>query len=502
VRASGVATIDRGIGGIAPGLPLVLAGPAGSGRTVLCLELAAAALRRGESVTYLTAEPPGLILRQAASLGLDLAGGDRLVMLELDPGAATAARTHGAAALVSALRAEAPGTRLWIIDPITALTREILDEQPLQGLVRTLLEDLTDSDAILVATADSESLADEPTVERALHNACGAFVALTRHPQCGVALRVAKSRSGTPNGGELYFRIGAGGSEVVEGPAAPAIERRERPCVLVVDEKREARDELSAWMSERWEVVTAEDGMLAVSRVLADRPDLIVLDLHMERIPGREVLHALRLGGVGVPVLVTIAADARSSDRVAALVLGATDVITRPLHRFELLHRVEAMLRMPPAEAPPADYEQHLLSPLRPRHTRSMPSETFLERLELAVRFGDQCGIGSSVIFVEAPSEADFDVFVAAADEALRSEDAVLALSEHRGAVLLVAASTAESPRAFARLAERYAARRGVQGAALGWAAVSAREVRDADAADGWKAFCQRLTPWSAASSD
>src|SRR5262249_58769150 len=98
---------------------------------------------------------------------------------------------------------------------------------------------------------------------------------------------------------------------------------------LVVDETREQREELAAWLGERWDVVTAEDGVSALSRVLADRPDLIVLDLHMSRIPGREVLHSMRLGGVRAPVLALSAADARSSDRIRALVLGATDALTR-----------------------------------------------------------------------------------------------------------------------------------------------------------------------------
>jgi CheY-like chemotaxis protein/archaellum biogenesis ATPase FlaH len=505
MQASGVAPIDRGLGGLEPGLPLVLAGPAGSGRTVLCLELAAAALGRGEPVTYLTAEPPNLLLRQAASLGLDLTSAlrsDRFVLLELDPGAALAAQSHGADGLVAALRAEAADTRLWIIDPITSLTREILDERPLQALVRALLEGLAGPQAALVATADAAALADEPAVERALRNACGAYVSLARHPNGDSLLRVAKSRSGSPEGGELHFRIGAHGSALVDAAAAPAAAKRERAKVLVVDERRDVRDELAFWLSGRWDVVTAEDGVSALSRVLAERPDLIILDLHMSRIPGREILHSMRLGGVRVPVLVMTAADARSSDRVSALVLGATDIVTKPVDRFELLHRVEGLLRLPIADAPMPDYEQHLLSPMKARRSRSVPSEAFEERLERAVRFGEECGIGSSVIFVEAPSEADFDAFVAAADDALRAEDAILALSERRGVLLLVATEISEAPQAFTRLGERYLSRRGARDGALAWTMVSAADARAGNAEDGWKSFCQKLVPWPPAASD
>ena len=54
MRATGVELFDRAVGGLSPGLPLVMSGGIGSGRTVLCLQLANAALQRGERVVYLT----------------------------------------------------------------------------------------------------------------------------------------------------------------------------------------------------------------------------------------------------------------------------------------------------------------------------------------------------------------------------------------------------------------------------------------------------------------
>jgi KaiC/GvpD/RAD55 family RecA-like ATPase len=88
LRRAGVPVVDRVVGGIAPGLPLVLAGPAGCGRTVLALQLAAAALREEGIVIMLTAEPAPLLLRQAETLDVDLEAAvcsEQLLLLEIDP---------------------------------------------------------------------------------------------------------------------------------------------------------------------------------------------------------------------------------------------------------------------------------------------------------------------------------------------------------------------------------------------------------------------------------
>ena len=124
-RATGVALLDRCVGGAAPGLGLVLAGETGTGRTVLCLEVAAAALERGERAVFLTSEPADILLRQAESLGLELLSGlsiGRLLLLELMPDSSTVMRAHGAGPLLEALVEEAPGADWLIIDPLTALT--------------------------------------------------------------------------------------------------------------------------------------------------------------------------------------------------------------------------------------------------------------------------------------------------------------------------------------------------------------------------------------------
>jgi two-component system, OmpR family, response regulator len=78
--------------------------------------------------------------------------------------------------------------------------------------------------------------------------------------------------------------------------------------------------------------------------LLAQRFDLVILDLGLPRLDGFEVLRRLRRRGSKVPVLVLTARDALD-DRVKGLDLGADDYLTKPFDLPELEARVRALIR-------------------------------------------------------------------------------------------------------------------------------------------------------------
>ncbi|HSJ98960.1 MAG TPA: ATPase domain-containing protein, partial [Myxococcota bacterium] len=145
MRPTGVGIVDHVLGGFPPGLPLVLAGESGSGRTVLSLQLAQAALERGEIVELVSSEPAPSLLHQARALGFPFeqaVADGRLALLELDASAASLVRAQGVAPLVAALQAEAPDAGLVLVDPFTALTAEIVDEPKLREVGRALVRSI------------------------------------------------------------------------------------------------------------------------------------------------------------------------------------------------------------------------------------------------------------------------------------------------------------------------------------------------------------------------
>jgi DNA-binding response OmpR family regulator len=114
--------------------------------------------------------------------------------------------------------------------------------------------------------------------------------------------------------------------------------------ILVVDDEpkiaRLARDYLE---KNGYRVLTAGDGQSALTTARREKPDLIVLDLLLPNIDGREVCKILRRES-GVPIIM-LTALAEEVDQVTGLEIGADDYITKPFSPRALVARVRALLR-------------------------------------------------------------------------------------------------------------------------------------------------------------
>jgi two-component system, OmpR family, alkaline phosphatase synthesis response regulator PhoP len=114
--------------------------------------------------------------------------------------------------------------------------------------------------------------------------------------------------------------------------------------ILVVDDEprivRLARDYLE---KNGYRVVTAADGQAALITARREKPDLIILDLMLPIMDGREVCKVLRRES-DVPIIM-LTALAEEVDQVTGLEIGADDYITKPFSPRALVARVRAMLR-------------------------------------------------------------------------------------------------------------------------------------------------------------
>lgn len=115
--------------------------------------------------------------------------------------------------------------------------------------------------------------------------------------------------------------------------------------ILVVDDDQAVRDSLARSLRySGYEVETAVDGVDALAKLSAKRPDAIVMDVMMPRLNGLETTRMLRSSGNDVPILVLTARDA-VGDRVDGLDAGADDYMVKPFALDELLARLRALTR-------------------------------------------------------------------------------------------------------------------------------------------------------------
>jgi DNA-binding response OmpR family regulator len=116
--------------------------------------------------------------------------------------------------------------------------------------------------------------------------------------------------------------------------------------LLLVDDDEALRASLAEQlaMHEEFEVIVSETGAGAMELAKRDHFDLVLLDVGLPDLDGREVCRMLRRSGVNVPVIMLTGADS-DSDTILGLDSGANDYVTKPFRLNVLLARIRAQLR-------------------------------------------------------------------------------------------------------------------------------------------------------------
>ena len=116
--------------------------------------------------------------------------------------------------------------------------------------------------------------------------------------------------------------------------------------ILLVDDDDALRQSLSEQLQlhEEFETVTAERGTDALEIGKGDHFDLIILDVGLPDIDGREVCRLLRRAGVRAPIIMLTGA-ASEADTILGLDSGANDYVLKPFKLGVLLARIRAQLR-------------------------------------------------------------------------------------------------------------------------------------------------------------
>ena len=116
--------------------------------------------------------------------------------------------------------------------------------------------------------------------------------------------------------------------------------------ILIVDDDPELRDELTEQLSlhEEFEAVAVENGSKGMQAVKAGEIDLVIMDIGLPDIDGREAVRILRKNGFKAPIIM-LTGHGTDSDTILGFDSGANDYVTKPFRFPVLLARIRAQLR-------------------------------------------------------------------------------------------------------------------------------------------------------------
>jgi two-component system, OmpR family, alkaline phosphatase synthesis response regulator PhoP len=114
--------------------------------------------------------------------------------------------------------------------------------------------------------------------------------------------------------------------------------------ILVVDDEQRIIELAQMYLEQEGYLVnSANDGAVALRKILNEKPSLVVLDLMLPGMDGLEVCRRVRAESE-VPIIMLTARN-DDIDKIVGLELGADDYLTKPFNPRELVARIKAILR-------------------------------------------------------------------------------------------------------------------------------------------------------------
>src|SRR5260221_5602827 len=126
--------------------------------------------------------------------------------------------------------------------------------------------------------------------------------------------------------------------------------------VLVVEDSRPMQRTLQRlFESDGLAVQIAADGLAGIESFRKQTPSVVVLDLKLPKMPGKEVCRAFKASAASVPIVI-LSANNDVEDKVLLLELVAYDYVTKPFSSNELLARILRAMRRTDQMPVPPDY--------------------------------------------------------------------------------------------------------------------------------------------------
>jgi len=115
--------------------------------------------------------------------------------------------------------------------------------------------------------------------------------------------------------------------------------------VLIIDDEKVILDNLSSFLQRSgFDVEQAGNGRIGLEKIAEYKPDVVVLDVMMPELDGRQMLRILRSNNDWTPVIL-LTEVGNATDRAMAITEGADDYLNKPYDPHELVARIQAIFR-------------------------------------------------------------------------------------------------------------------------------------------------------------
>lgn len=117
--------------------------------------------------------------------------------------------------------------------------------------------------------------------------------------------------------------------------------------LLVADDDPEVLDLLVFTLeAEHYQVLAVSNGEDAYKKTVSEKPDLVILDINMPGMSGFEVCQKIRENSdICLTPIIILSSLTKTKDKITGIKLGADEYLTKPFEPFELVARVEGLLK-------------------------------------------------------------------------------------------------------------------------------------------------------------
>ncbi|MCR4832797.1 MAG: response regulator transcription factor [Butyrivibrio sp.] len=120
---------------------------------------------------------------------------------------------------------------------------------------------------------------------------------------------------------------------------------KEKNRILIAEDDKDILSLLRLYLEkDGFDVLFAEDGLVAYDLIEQEEPDLVISDIMMPGMNGYDLIQKIRKSRNNVPIII-LSAKNQDNDKILGLDIGADDYITKPFNPLELVAHVKAALR-------------------------------------------------------------------------------------------------------------------------------------------------------------